>query len=87
LGFLSKYECLVTDVIMPPYNDDENLPIINKSKHSKREKYKRTKWKDPSSRRQKKNHQRRQITKGTSSSRTSSCYEKSISNKSKERTS
>jgi hypothetical protein len=36
LGFLSKYECWVSDLIMPLYHDDENLSIINKSKHSKK---------------------------------------------------
>jgi hypothetical protein len=36
LGLLSKYECWVTDLIMPLYHDNENLPIINKSKHSKK---------------------------------------------------
>jgi hypothetical protein len=35
LGFLSKYKCWVTDLIMQQYDNDENLPIINKSKHSK----------------------------------------------------
>jgi hypothetical protein len=36
LGLLSKYECWVTDLIMPLYHDNENLSIINKSKHSKK---------------------------------------------------
>jgi hypothetical protein len=56
LGFLSKYECWVTDLIMALYHDNENLPIINKSKHSKKRKggIQRTKWKDLCPRRPKK---------------------------------
>jgi hypothetical protein len=53
LGFLSKYECWVSDLIMSLYHEPEKyLSIINKSKHSKKGECKEQNGKDLCPRRQ-----------------------------------
>ncbi len=77
LGFLSKYKCWVTDLIMQQYDNDENLPIINKSKHSKI----KGEYKEQNGRVYVQEDQQKKEGKGTSISWTSCCPKKSISNK------